>query len=208
VEGGFVFRRTLALIGTLVVAATCLASTALAARVKVRVEGFTTTIFGAAEPHLSASNGLAALDAASRSGEFYYHVTETSFGPYVDQIGRYAAFGSSGWAYKVNGVSPPVGADKLVLKKGDTVLWYWAFFGLQGGPQTLLLQHASRNCYRVYKQDDNGKKTAALGAVLHAGQRKVKTQGSTQAAVGCIEHRYGVLVRATLRGSVRSNALS
>lgn len=201
-------RRSLIVVVALVVAA-ALAASALAARVHVRVEGQTQTIFGAAQPLLEVNaNALDALESASLAGEFYYHLRTTSFGPYVDQIGRYAAFGSSGWAYKVNGASPPVGADKLVLKKGDTVLWYWAFFGLQGGPQTLLLQHAGRNCYRVYKQDDNGKRTPALGAVLHAGQRRVKTQGSTQAAVGCIEHRYGVLVRATLRGSVRSNALS
>ena len=200
------FRRTLALIGAVAVAAG-FAATAESARVKVRVEGRTTTIYGAAQPRLSASNALAALDAASKAGEFYYHVTKTSYGPYVDQIGRYAAFGSSGWAYKVNGASPPIGADKYVLKDGDVVLWYWAFFGLRGGPRTLLLEHARRSCYRVYEQDDSGKRTAAVGAVLHAGRRRVKTHRAKKAAVGCIRHRYGVLVRATLRGAVRSNAL-
>ena len=29
---------------------------------------------------------MQALDLASLRGEFYYHVTTTSFGPYVDQI--------------------------------------------------------------------------------------------------------------------------
>jgi hypothetical protein len=201
-----VFRRTVILIGALALAFGFV-SAAAAARVRVRVEGMTTTIFGATEPHLRGSNALTALDAASRSGEFYYHVTDTSFGPYVDQIGRYAAFGSSGWVYKVNGVSPPVGADQYTLRNGDTVLWYWAFFGLRGGPQTLLLQHSGHNCYRVYKQDDKGSKTPAFGAVLHAGRHTVKTQGSTQAAVGCIEHRRGTLVKATLAHAVRSNAL-
>ena len=94
------------------------------------------------------------------AGEFYYHVTTTSFGPYVDQIGRYVAGGSSGWVFKVNGVSPPVGADQVTLKDGDRVLWYWATFGPTGGPPTLSLRAGpKRNCYRVLAQDDTGKTT-------------------------------------------------
>ncbi len=42
--------------------------------------------------------------------------------------------GSSGWAFKVNGASPPVGADKVELKDGDVVLWYWAKFSDVGRP--------------------------------------------------------------------------
>ena len=45
--------------------------------------------------------------------------------------------GQHGWVFKVNGVSPPVGADQVALKDGDTVLWYWAEFGSTGGPPTL-----------------------------------------------------------------------
>src|SRR6266852_2115886 len=63
-----------------------------AVRVHVRVEGMTRTIFGPTAPVLDVKvNALDALDAASLAGEFYYHVESTSFGPYVDQIGRYAA---------------------------------------------------------------------------------------------------------------------
>ena len=91
--------------------------------VHVRVEGKQTTIFGAAEPLVDvAATLLDALETASAQAEFYYHVTRSSFGPYVDQIGRYAADGSSGWVFKVNGASPPVGADKVSLKEGDRVL--------------------------------------------------------------------------------------
>ena len=86
------------------------------------------------------------------------------------------------------------------------MLWYWAFFGLQGGPPTLELARAQRGCYRVYSLSDTGAKTAALGAVLHVDGRSVKTQGKTQAAVACVGPHRG-LVRATLKGAVRSNAL-
>ena len=51
-------------------------------------------------------------------------------------------------------------------------------------------------------------RTAAVGAVLHVGRtRVVQTQGATQAAVGCPGRHRG-LVRATLAGAVRSNALT
>jgi uncharacterized protein DUF4430 len=202
-----VFRRSLALAG---VVALAFVAAAPAALVHIRVEGKTRTIFGPTEPRLPAGNALSALGGASRSGEFYYHVTDSSFGPYVDQIGPYASGGSSGWTYKVNGISPPVGADKYVLHAGDHVLWYWATFGPAGGPPTLLLERArkQRNCYRVYAQDDTGTRTAALGAVLHVGSRRtVRTQGATQAAVACVGSHRGLLVRATLEGAVRSNAL-
>ena len=202
------FRRTLALAGALALVFTAVAS---AASVRVRVEGKTQTIFGATEPRVGATNALEALEQAAGTGEFYFHITVTGFGPYVDQVGLYPGAGSSGWVYKVNGASPPVAADQYVLHDDDRVLWYYATFGETGGPPTLLLvrvARGNRTCYRVYKQDDNGVRTAAIGAVLHVGSRRVvKTQGATQAAVACVGRHRGLLVRATLAGAVRSNAL-
>jgi hypothetical protein len=185
------------------VAALLLVPAALAVRVHVRVEGKTQTIFGSTEPMLTVkANALDALDAASLAGEFYYHVTFASFGAYVDQIGRYAAGGSSGWDFKVNGVLPPVGADAVTLKDGDRVLWYWATFGVSAGPPTLLLQSTRRNCYRVLAQDDAGKKRPARGALLHVGRRSVRARTGS-ACIG----RHSGLVTATLKGAIRSNAV-
>jgi Domain of unknown function (DUF4430) len=176
---------------------------ASALRVHVRVEGKTRTIFGPAEPTLTVkANALDALDSASIAGEFYYHVATTSFGPYVDQIGRYVAGASTGWVFKVNGVSPPVGADAVQLKPGDDVLWYWATFGQSGGPPTLVLRHGKRECYRVAAQDDAGKKQPARGAVLRVDGRSVRARTGS----ACVGAHRG-LVRATLKGAVRSNAL-
>jgi Domain of unknown function (DUF4430) len=184
-------------------AALLLAPAAVALSVHVRVEGKTQTIFGAAEPALEVkANALDALEAASLAGEFYYHVTVSGFGAYVDQIGRYPAGGSSGWVFKVNGVSPPVGADAVSLKPGDQVLWYWATFGPNGGPSTLVLRHAKRNCYRVLAQNDAGDMAAARGAVLRVGGRSVRARTGS----ACVGTHRG-LVRATLKGAVRSNAL-
>jgi Domain of unknown function (DUF4430) len=198
-----VFRRLIILAGVAVLAST-LAAPALGVRVKVRVEGRTTTIFGSAEPTLDTGpNALAALDSASLTGEFYYHVRSTSFGPFVDQIGRYPSEGFSGWSYKINGVSPPVGADQATLTDGDTVLWYWATFTEQGGSPTLLLRkRAARDCYTVLSQNDLGASSPATGARLVVDGRSVKTK----AGRGCVGKHRG-LVRATLPNAVRSNAL-
>jgi len=110
---------------------------------------------------------------------------------------------STGWVFKVNGVSPPIGADAVQLKAGDRVLWYWATFGPSGGPPTLSLRAAAkRGCYRVLSQNDAGKATAARGARLHVDGRGIRAR-SGSACVG----RHRGLVTATLRGAVRSNAL-
>jgi hypothetical protein len=195
-----VLRRSLvltALSGLVLV----LAATASAANVRVRVEGKTQTIFGTAEPRALAGNALEALDAASRGGEFYYGLTTTSFGTYVSQIGRYPASGTAGWVFKVNGASPPVGADQVQLKDGDVVLWYWADFASGTGPKTLRLLRKA-GCYRVEALDDTGKAGPADGAQLHVDGRTLN--GSYTGT--CIGPHRG-LVRATAPGMVRSNAL-
>jgi hypothetical protein len=195
-----VFRR-LIILAAVAALFSALAAPALAVRVKVRVEGKTTTIFGAAEPTLtSGPDALAALDAASIAGEFYYHVSP---GPFVNQIGRYPGEGFSGWSYKINGVSPPLAADQATVKDGDRVLWYWTTFTEQGGSPTLLLRRrGARNCYTVVSQDDQGVSTPATAARLLVDGRSVKTR----AGRGCVGKHRG-LVRATLPNAVRSNAL-
>ena len=197
------FRRLIVLAGVALLAC-ALAAPALGVRVKVRVEGKTTTIFGSSEPTLTTGpNALAALDAASVAGEFYYHVRQTSFGPFVDQIGLYPDVGANGWSFKVNGVWPPVGADQVTLKDGDTVLWYWSTFTETGGSPTLLLRkRRAHNCFTVLSQNDQGLSAPATGARLLVDGRSVKTK----AGRGCVGKHRG-LVRATLPNAVRSNAL-
>jgi hypothetical protein len=196
-------RKFLFTLAALVALAALFASAALAARVSVRVEGKTLSLFGALETRFEAGpNAMQALDTASLRGEFYYHVTQSSFGPYVDQIGRYPAGGANGWTYKVNGISPPVGSDQYVLRDGDRVLWYWAVFGPSGGPPTLLLTRTGRNCYRAVSENDRGVDTPAAGALLNVDGRRVRTR----AGRGCVGGHTGT-VRATLAGAVRSNAL-
>ena len=196
--------RRLVLFGFVLTLAAALVPAAFAARVHVRVEGKTTTIFGAPEPFVApAASPLEALEDASVLGEFFYSVKVFSFGPFVDQIGRYASSETGGWLFKVNGASPQVGADKVQLADGDRVLWFWSSFSASGtGEKTLLLTRRSRNCYRVFAQDDAGARTAPVGASL-------RVDGRTKAAPGgaaCVGKHRG-LVRALAPGVVRSNAL-
>lgn len=192
--------RRLALLSVALMVA--LTSTALAANVQIRIEGKTQTIFGAQQPRVLADNALQALDLASTAGEFHYAVTTSSFGNYVSQIGKYAAAGSAGWVFKVNGVSPPVGADKVELKDGDVVLWYYAVFGPAGGPPTLELQRLPGNCYLVQSVNDAGRRTRAATATLVADGKRFRTQNG-RACIG----RHTGLVKAVVPGAVRSNAV-
>ncbi|MGD0713513.1 MAG: DUF4430 domain-containing protein [Gaiellaceae bacterium] len=194
-------RRSLALLAALG-AALAVAPFAGAAVVHVRVEGKTLTIFGANDPTAVAATPLDALQAAARAGEFYVHVASSSFGNYVDQIGYYPGAGDAGWVFKVNGVSPPVGADQVQLKDGDTVEWYWATFGPSGGPPTLVLKRTAPGCYFATGQDDQGAQKVPAGLVYHVDGRTI----SAPAGRICFTRTHG-LVWATAPGVVRSNRL-
>ena len=193
-------RRSFVLMATLV-AALLLAGAAMAARVTVRVEGKTQSIFGSKPVTIDATNALQALDIASTLGEFYYGITHSSFGDYVSQVGKYGGAGNAGWVFKVNGFSPPVGADQVQLKDGDTVLWYYATFSATGGPPTLDLKALTGNCYSVTSYDDAGKASPAAGAVIHVDGRRVKVVDGK----GCVGAHKGLL-RAFSFGTVRSNS--
>jgi len=202
-----VAQRSLALrLVVVLVAVFVLPASALAASVKVRIEGKTQTLFGPTEITVNATNALDALEQASIVSELYYHVTQTSFGPFVDQVGRYGGAGSSGWVFKVNDASPPIGADKVTLNDGDRVLWYFADFGPTGGPPTLTVKAASKaGCYTAAALDDGGKAATVSGLTWHVGSKK--TAPGTTGTAYCPGKHTGLLVRATAAGAVRSNAL-
>ena len=193
-------RRSLIAVAVLA-AALAVAPFAAAAVVHIRVEGKTVTIFGSAEPRVSATTPLEALQTASRAAEFYVHVT-AAFGNCVDQVGLYGGTGSDGWVFKVNGVSPPVGADQVQLKDGDVVEWYYASFGPTGGPPTLVVKPAAKGCYAAAGLDDTGAQKVPSGLVYHVDGRVIP------AAAGhiCFTKPHG-LIWATAPGTVRSNRL-
>ena len=201
-------RRSLTFLAGLA-AVLVLVPAAFAARVHVRVEGKTQTIFGATEPTLNVkANALDALEAASLAGEFYYHVAQTAFGPYVDQIGRYPALPGSpnGWIFKVNGIVPPVGADQVAVKDGDTVLWYWATFSGPAGPLTLEVETSivkGKRCFFATGRNDAGRASRVRGVVYTLNSRRIN---SATGVVCTPLGRYSVRVAKT--GAIRSRTYS
>jgi uncharacterized protein DUF4430 len=189
-----------------------------AIQVRVRVEGASTTLYGAEQPRvtpftgtltqgevtieLSRPTALGALETASVKGEVYYRLVPTSFGPFVAQIGRLSGEASSGWVYKVNGESPPVGADAFVLEEGDVVLWYYATFGETGGPPTLDLRRAGRRCYQAFSQNDAGVATQATNVTFHRDGRPIADEDGRLCPIGHW-HR----LRVTKDGAVRSQVV-
>jgi hypothetical protein len=217
-----VVRRSLSIAAALA-AALVVAAPALAVRVHVRVEGVRTTIFGGGEPWarpvvgtiappagpdvtVSTPTPFGALERASRRGEFFYRVEPSSFGPYVAQVGRYGGSGSSGWAYKVNGVSPPVAATDVTLKDGDHVLWYYATFGPSGGPKTLVLRKTRRPalCFKAFAQDDAGVETAVGDVVFRVSRVPVRSASGEY----CPKKRIYSIRVAKAGGFVRSAVLA
>ena len=192
-------------------AALVIVPAAAAARVHVRVEGKTHTIFGATAPLVNAqANALDALEAASNAGEFYYHVQSTSFGPYVDQIARWPGAGAVRLGLQGERQVAAGRRRRRVVEGGRHGALVLGDVQRCRRPEDARSRACPGNkgCYRVYTEDDNGVRAAAAGAVLHVGRsRTVATQGATQAAVGCVGKHRG-LVRATLSGAVRSNALA
>ena len=199
--------RRLCILVAVLVAALLVVPVAFALRVHVRVEGKTRTIYGSAEPSLQVgTNALDALESASVAGEFYYHVTATSFGPYVDQIGRYPAGGTSGWIFKVNGIVPPVGADQVTVKDGDTVLWYWATFSGAAGPLTLEVETSivkGKRCFFASGRNDAGRASRVRGVVYTLNSRRINS------ATGVVCTRLGrYTVRVAKTGAIRSRTYS
>ena len=187
-----------------VLLAVILTPTALAANVNIRVEGKTTTIFGPAQPRSAADNALQALDVASTAGEFYYGTTTADFGTYVSQIGKYAAAGTAGWVFKVNGVSPPVGADKvdaegrrrrpLVLR--DLRRYRWP-----------ARRSSCSGCRRTVTSCRPSTTPARRPAPRRPRSRPTGSGSRRQAGRACIGKHVG-LVRAVAPGAVRSNAVT
>jgi hypothetical protein len=170
----------------------------------VRVEGKTQTLFGPTQPVLEG--GADALDRARRrrasSPSFYYHVTHDLVRAVRRPDRPLSGRRVDGWVFKVNGVSPPVGADQVALHDGDTVLWYFATFGPTGGPKTLALRKGSRrNCYRVSRRTTPARRRPPRRRAPrrrplrpHARRRRLRRQARRA--------RDG-----DSRGAVRSNAL-
>ena len=218
--------RLYLLVALSLVVAGSLAAPALAGgggsvEVTIRVEGKTRNIDGAtprtvvpaqgsvaakgdAIVELATPNVLGALEAASFAGEFNYSLTVFSFGAFVDRIGRFGSGATTGWFFKVNGKAPDVGAADVILKKGDSVLWYWAKLDPVSfdGPDTLNLIR-KRGCLVAQSIDPKGKAARAKKVVFKLDRRR---QIASKSGRLCAKNWQ--TARVVKRGHVRSQVLS
>ena len=75
------------------------------------------------------ARAIDAVSEAAKLGNFSYVITSTSFGPYVQAIAGDEASGITGWMYRVNTVSPAIGAADFILQKNDEVVWFYGQSG-------------------------------------------------------------------------------
>ncbi len=125
-----------------------------------RIEGKDNTICS------GRSEGPTALDVvkkASATCDFTYHIAETGFGPYLDQINNDKAAGLIGWLYLVNYSSPPVGAAEYTLKPGDSLLWFYGDFNWK--PSRLVLSST--------EIDSGASTTATVESLTESGWTKL-----------------------------------
>ena len=91
--------------------------------------GFQFTIQGSAgvicQGQTQGPSALAIVRNASTQCGFSYVIRDTSFGPYLEQIGNDQASGINGWQYKVNNIRPSIGAADYILQNNDSVFWYF-----------------------------------------------------------------------------------
>jgi len=112
----------------------------LTATVNVRIEGKDDTVWTGdvtfSNSTITASDGLihylneptalGALDEADNLGGFSYVVeSHPTYGLYISEINSEPPIGWDGWMYRVDYVSPWVGAGEYTLYGGEDVLWYF-----------------------------------------------------------------------------------
>lgn len=102
-------------------------------------------------------------------------------GFFICRIGAFAS-DPGFWLYKVNHVSPEIGADQFRLRRNDEVLWYYANFndGTNTGDELSLraparVEDGDPFSVRVLAFDGGGGKKPVEGATVTGGDESVLT---------------------------------
>ena len=126
---------------------------------------------------------------------------EFSFGLLVCGIGGDEASGSSFWLYKVNHVSPEVGADQFAVKRGDDVLWFFSGGAQNSGNELELLGPArvrpgEEFQVQVNSYDFQGTRSPAAGVTVAGGGASAVTNAFGTASL-TLERPGNRTLRAT-----------
>lgn len=159
----------------------------------LRIEGQSNTICDA---EVAGATALDIVENGAEVCDYSYHIQQTDLGPYLDRINNEQAEGESGWLYRVNWISPMVGAADYQLEEGDYVLWAYGNWAIQplriqlSASQAELNEEMTAAVY--YLNDQSGEWLAASEATVTAGNRTFQTNGEGQAI-------FSIAERSTLR---------
>jgi Ca2+-binding RTX toxin-like protein len=134
---------------------------------------------------------------------------EFSFGLLVCGIGGDNASGASSfWLYKVNHVSPEVGADQFAVKPGDDVLWFFSAGAKNSGDELELVAPARVRRGQpfdvsVSAYDFAGARRAVQGATVSGGGASATTD-ATGVAHLTLNRNGNRTLRATLDPNIPS----
>ena len=146
------------------------------------------------------------INASSLCG-FSYHITETAYGPYLDQINGDLASSLTGWMYLVNYLSPSVGAADYQLNDDDTILWYFGSY--EWLPTQILVSNqtiASGQTLTATVQTFNNNQWQALAnATIYFGAQNITTNAQGQAQLNMPDGYYRIYAEAS--GHIRSNQI-
>lgn len=79
---------------------------------------------------VNAATAIDVVKNASQACGYQYEIVDSSYGPYLKQIGGDAPSGSTGWMYAVNGQMPNIGAADYKLSDNDLVTWFFGPFDM------------------------------------------------------------------------------
>ncbi len=169
-----------------------------------RIEGKDSTVCsGRAE----GPTALDVVEQASTQCGFTYHIAETSFGPYLDQIGDDTAAGLIGWLYLINYTSPSVGAAEYELQSGDSLLWYYGDFNWKPSRLSLSsdqIDSGGSTTATVEYLGDSGW-TKLPDAKVFYGTSNLNSDSDGHAIITAPDGYYKVFAEKT--GYIRSNGI-
>ena len=195
--------------------------------VDVRVEGQTSTIWSGQVTFVDSTivdsegnshsldrpTALGALDAAASDGGFSY-VAIPDYGPlYITEVAGEARAGGDGWSYRVDWISPDVGAGDYVLGPSQSVLWYYGVWGAKPMRLTVdsdVLEQGQTFTATVDAYDDMTSAWGPVeGATLYVDSLNYTTDASGQAIVSLSAGYYTLYAgKETYATYTRSNRVN
>jgi hypothetical protein len=146
---------------------------------QLRIEGDSQTY---CDQLVEASNALEIVEHGAEPCGYTYQIQQLSFGPYLVSINGETASGTAGWLYRVNWISPNVGANQYQLAEGDEVLWYFGEYTDSPLKLTLNVNQIEPNgqVTATVQYYDNGNWLPADQTTVYAGSATYQTNDSGQ----------------------------